>query len=95
MQEKHVEQALVRRVKQRGGYSPKLVSPGTVGMPDRLIIMPGNNTALIEVKAPGQEPRPIQTHRINQLKKIGTKVYILDTADPTAIDRLLDEIQTP
>lgn len=62
-------------------------------MPDRLIILPGGKTGFIEVKAPGNKPRPIQKHRINQLKKIGTKAYILDTTDLNVIDRILDEIQ--
>ena len=32
MQEKNVEQQLVRTIKAMGGFSPKLVSPGMDGM---------------------------------------------------------------
>ena len=38
--EKLIEQKLVKAVKARGGISPKFISPGFVGMPDRLVLMP-------------------------------------------------------
>lgn len=63
-------------------------------MPDRIVIFPGGITAFIEIKAPGQKPRPLQKARHAQLKKLGCHVYILDNPDPKAIQELLDEIQT-
>ena len=91
MREKQVEQKLVRAVKARGGICPKFVSPGFDGMPDRIVLLPGRHFGFVEVKAPGEVPRPLQisTHRL--MKKMGFQVYVLD--DPEKIGGILDEIQ--
>lgn len=94
MLERIVERTLVSCVKERGWFAPKFTSPGTAGMPDRIIILPGGKTAFIEVKAPGQKPRPIQKRRIQQLQDMNVPVYVLDSPDPDVIKELLDEIQT-
>ena len=39
--EKTIEQSLNKAVKSYGGIAVKLVSPGFVGMPDRLVLLPG------------------------------------------------------
>ena len=41
MREKQIESKLVKAVRDGGGMCPKLVSPGTDGMPDRLVLLPG------------------------------------------------------
>ena len=92
MREKAVEQKLVRAVKQRGGIAPKFVSPGFDGMPDRLVILPKGRIAFVEVKAPGEEPRPLQTSRHRLLKRLGFKVFVLD--EPEKIGGILDGIQS-
>ena len=90
MREKQVEQKLVQAVKLAGGMCPKLVSPGTDGMPDRMVLLPGCRIGFVEVKAPGKEPRPLQSLRHKQLRALGFPVFVLD--DITAIPRMLDEI---
>ena len=92
MREKHVEQKLSQAVKTLGGMSIKIVSPGLNGLPDRLIILPGGRIAFAELKAPGQKPRPIQTHRHNQLTNLGVPVHTID--HPNQIPGVLHEIQT-
>lgn len=47
----------------------KFVSPGSDGVPDRILVFPNGVTAFVEVKAPGEAPRPLQRHRIHQLRK--------------------------
>ena len=42
MREKLIEQKLVKAVKALNGMCPKLVSPGTDGMPDRMVLLPEN-----------------------------------------------------
>ena len=81
MREKTIERDLVRAVKARGGVCPKLVSPGTDGMPDRMVLLPGGHIGFVEVKAPGQKPRPLQVRRHDRLRALGFKVYVLDDAD--------------
>ena len=78
MREKQIEQQLVKTVKAQGGICPKLVSPGFDGMPDRMVLLPGGRIGFVEVKAPGQKPRPLQTRRHGQLSALGFKVYVLD-----------------
>ena len=91
MREKFIEQKLVKAVRQAGGMCPKLVSPGTAGMPDRLVLLPGGKSAFVEVKAPGESPRPLQLHRHAQLRALGFRVCVLD--DPGGIPGIIEEIK--
>ncbi len=92
MREKTIEQKLVAEVKRRCGICPKLVSPGFDGMPDRLVFLPGRHFGLVEVKAPGEKPRPLQVSRHRLLERLGFRTYILDGAEQ--IGGILDEIQS-
>lgn len=89
MREKVIEQQLVKAVRAENGLCPKLVSPGTDGMPDRMVLLPEGRISFVEVKAPGQKPRPIQERRHEQLRNLGFKVAVLD--DPDQIPGILDE----
>lgn len=93
MREKFVEQKLVSEVKRRGGICPKCVCPGFAGMPDRLVFLPDGKFAMVEVKAPGEKPRPLQLSRHELLYRLGFRVFVLD--DPNQIGGILDEIRTP
>lgn len=92
MNEKDIEQALVRKAKSMGGIALKFVSPGFDGMPDRLVLFPGRRVAFVEVKAPGKKPRAIQTARHEMLRNMGFPVYVLN--DKEKIGEMLDEIQS-
>ena len=90
MREKQIESKLVRAVRDAGGMCPKLVSPGTDGMPDRLVLLPGCRIGFVEVKAPGKEPRPLQTQRHRQLRALGFPVFVLD--DPEQVPGIIQEV---
>lgn len=92
MREKIVEKKLVDAVKARGGICPKWVAPGFDGMPDRIVFLPDGCFGLVEVKAPGEKPRPLQVSRHRLLERLGFSVYVLD--DPKKIGGILDEIQS-
>ncbi len=92
MREKTVEQKLVAAVKSMGGLSPKFVSPGYDGMPDRLVLLPNGRLAFVELKAPGKKLRPLQVRRKAQLESLGFKVYCIDR--PEQIGGVLSEIQS-
>ena len=92
MREKTIEHKLTIAAKNMGGIALKFVSPGFDGMPDRIVLLPGGHMAFVEVKAPGQKPRPLQLARHNLLRGLGFKVYVLD--DEQQIGGLLDEIRT-
>ena len=91
MREKKIEQKLVTAVKKHGGICPKFVSPGFDGMPDRLVLLPHGRFVFVEVKAPGEKPRPLQLSRYGMLQKLGYSVYVLD--DVNQIGEILDEIR--
>ena len=91
MRERDVERKLVAAVKARGGICPKWVSPGFDGVPDRLVFLPGMHFGMVELKAPGGKPRPLQVSRHKLLQRLGFKVYVLD--NPDAINRVLNEIE--
>lgn len=93
MQEKIIEQKLVKAVKKKGGLAPKFTACGLDGMPDRLILMPNGKVAFVEVKARGKKARPLQLRRKRQLEALGFLSYILDEVEQ--IGGILNEIQTP
>ena len=92
MREKEVEKKLVQAVKARGGICPKWVSPGFDGMPDRIVLLPKGKIGFVEVKAPGERPRPLQKARHGMLQRLGFLVFVLD--EPEEIGGILDEIQS-
>ena len=91
MREKVIEQKLSLMVKKRGGICPKWVSPGFDGVPDRIVLLPEGCVAFVEVKAPGEKPRPLQLSRHRLLRRLGFPVYVLDNEEQ--IGGVLDEIQ--
>ncbi len=93
MKEKEIEQALVTQVKRHGGLCPKFISPGLDGVPDRIVLLPEGRVAFAELKAPGKKPRPLQKRRMEQLRALGFRVYVIDNAKQ--IGGALDEISAP
>lgn len=91
MREKAIEQKLIRAVRCSSGLALKLVSPGFNGVPDRLLLFMGGKVAFCEVKAPGEKPRPLQMHRMEQLREMGFKVFVIDGVEQ--IGEMIDEIQ--
>ena len=90
MREKAIEDGLTKAVRTRGGLCEKWIS-GTVGWPDRIVLMPDGKIGFVEVKAPGEVPRKIQLRRHKKLRMLGFKVYVLDSLD--GIGGILDDIQ--
>lgn len=90
MHEKQIEQKLVKYVTYLGGWALKLSSPGTSGLPDRLLLMPGGIAAFVEVKAPGKKPRALQQVQMRRLKQLGFHVFVLD--DARQIESILDVV---
>ena len=91
MLEREIEKALVRQIKNAGGIAPKLTSPGTAGMPDRIIILPGGKICFVELKRPGRKPRPLQQRQMARLANLGCMVRTID--HPNQIQDLINEIQ--
>lgn len=87
MREKEIETYLRDAVRRMGGRAYKFVSPGNRGVPDRLVCLPGGRAAFVELKAPGNAPRPLQRRQINVLKQLGFCVEMIDSREQA--DRFL------
>ena len=57
VRENTVERRFNLLARRHGGLSLKWVSPGRLGVPDRLLFMPGGRLYLVELKRPGGRPR--------------------------------------
>ena len=90
--EQNIEKQLVQAVRKHHGLCWKFTSPGTAGVPDRIIILSGGRIGFVELKAPGQTRRPLQAHRHNQLKHHGAQVFTCD--NPNQIPHIIHAIQT-
>ena len=92
MREREIERKLISAVKSRGGICPKFVSPGFDGMPDRVVLLSNGKIGFVEVKRPGEQPRPLQIARHRLLRKLGFLVFVLDGEEQ--IGGMIDEIQS-
>jgi len=90
LRERTLELKLVKETRKRGGVALKFVSPSFAGMPDRLVLLPHQVMGFVEVKAPGERPRPLQQSRHALLRRMGFPVFVL--ADPGRIPEILDTI---
>ena len=75
MLEREIEQKLRDCVRALGGLCLKLTCPGFVGVPDRLILMPGGILCFVELKRPGERERPIQRNVQARLRRLGFTVF--------------------
>jgi hypothetical protein len=78
VREKEVEAHLVRRIRDLGGMCLKWVSPGAVGVPDRIVFCRGR-VAFVELKAPGKKPTAAQERMMGRLRWQGADVVWLST----------------
>lgn len=65
-------------------------APGNAGVPDRIIVLPGNKVEFVELKKPGEKPSELQKAQIRILQKLGCKVIVIDSIEQ--IDKFLDEL---
>ena len=91
MSEKEIEKMLVATVRRAGGYAYKFVSPGTTGVPDRLVVLPEGKIGFVEVKAPGKKSRAEQCYQQRRLEELGCYVTVLD--NPDDIETVIQEIR--
>lgn len=91
MRESFIEEKLRKAVKQKGGVCWKFTSPGTAGVPDRILLMPKGRFAFVETKAPGEKLRKLQEKRKRQLESLGFKVFCLDSLED--IPKVINEIE--
>ena len=76
MLERELEKRLVEGVKKLGGKAYKLVSPGSTGVPDRMIIMPGGHVIFVELKTDTGRLTKLQQRQISVIKRMGCNVLV-------------------
>ena len=81
MLEKEIEKYLREQVKLRGGVAFKFISPGNVGVPDRLVLFPNGKIIFIELKATGKKTSKIQDIQIKKIRDLGFDVYVIDSKE--------------
>ncbi|MBQ8691923.1 MAG: VRR-NUC domain-containing protein [Synergistaceae bacterium] len=90
MLEKAIERRLINAVKKLGGLCYKFTSPGTVGVPDRIIITAQGKVIFAELKTETGKLSKIQEYVINQMRLRGADVRVLyGTAQ---VDELVKEL---
>lgn len=77
--EKVLERKLKMGVKDLGGLAVKISSANFIGMPDRLILLPGNRLFFVEMKSEGKKPSPVQEVVMKKLREQGCDVRVIDT----------------
>lgn len=75
--EKILEARLSKEVKKRGGYSIKLLPWVEVGLPDRLVVLPGNVTIFVELKSKKGELKGKQRIWCNRLLGTGHEHWVI------------------
>lgn len=75
--EKVIERKLRDGVKKLGDGAQclKFESPGTSGVPDRIILLPGGRVVFVELKQVGKRERVRQTYVQNQMRRLGFTVF--------------------
>lgn len=79
MRESQIERALVQRVQAVGGQAYKFTSPGRVGVPDRIVLLPGRPPEFVELKREGEKPRSTQAREHARIRAAGGVVHVIDS----------------
>lgn len=90
MRERDIENYLRDKAKAAGGTAYKFVSPGNNGVPDRIVILPGNRITFVELKAPGGKPTALQINQHKRFRALGCDVRVIDSKEQ--VDELLREL---
>lgn len=94
--EKLIESKLVKLAVRLGGLAWKWVSPGTAGVPDRIVLLPGARIVFVETKDRGEKPDKRQLYRKAQLEALGFDVRVIDRAeDLEALENEIRAAQLP
>lgn len=77
--ESSIEREFVRYCKSHGAVCLKQNPNWYKNIPDRLVMLPGHRAFFIELKRPGEEPRPGQRKMLRRLQRMGHKAYYADS----------------
>ena len=80
MFERHIEQSLVKRVKELGGMAEKFVC-GRRAVPDRLVTLPGGVIIFVELKNEGKHATPLQQLDHERRRALGCDVRVINSME--------------
>lgn len=89
--EASLERSLGEKLKKLGCLWIKWVSPGTIGVPDRILILPGGEVLFVEMKALHNEVTPAQELMLGRLRSMGCEAYVVK--GPESCDRFYESIR--
>ena len=87
--ERDIERYLVRRAIEHGGKAYKWVSPGHVGVADRIVLLPGGGVWFVELKTIKGRLSPWQKLFAAEMRRMGMN-YILITSKEEVDQWFLD-----
>lgn len=90
MLEREIEKKLVDGIRRLGGRAYKWVSPGSNGVPDRIIVMPGGRILFVELKTSTGVVSKLQKMQIRMLSQMGCEVRVVFGMD--GVQDLLDRL---
>ena len=90
MRERLIEQKLRNGVRIKGGLALKFISPGTAGVPDRIVLLPDGKVFFVELKAPGKYMSPKQIKMAGVFARLGHQVRVINSMED--VQEFLDEI---
>lgn len=92
MREKTIESHLRKEIKKLGGKAFKFVSPGTTGVPDRIVLLPTGRIYFVELKAEGKKSTPLQDNRQKEIRLLGFDVRVIDSKE--GVNAFIEEVST-
>jgi len=75
--ERDIERHLVRRAREHGGVAYKWVSPGHVGVADRIVLLPGGVVWFVELKTARGRLSPWQKLFAADMRRMGMNYIVI------------------
>lgn len=89
--EKQIENYLKRQFEKIGAIVLKFTSPGTSGVPDRIILLQGGTTLFVEVKCKTGKLAPLQKYWIDKINKHYHEAHVVWSYED--VDALIEHVQ--
>ena len=93
MLEKNIESYFKKQLEKRGALVIKMNTFHFRGFPDRMVLLPEGRIFFAELKRPGEKPRTSQGAVHRMLRKLGFRVYVIDSKEGV-MEAIRDEVCT-
>lgn len=77
LREQQVEEKLRQAIKAMGGIAYKFTSPGNIGVPDRVVLLPNGRVWFVELKADAGRLTPNQERQLQKIRGTGCNACTL------------------